>query len=181
MTDTPGQEPTDRYAPPIAPLAEAPEAMGSVELGGRWMRFWAVMIDGLCQILIALPLMLVLTGASWRNLNEPTYKWELFGIGIAVFLVLQGWLLATSGQTIGKKLLGLRIVHPDGSRVPFARIVGLRFLPTTLLSQIPVVGMLVALVDGCLIFRASRKTLHDEIAGTIVATAASTALPAAAA
>jgi uncharacterized RDD family membrane protein YckC len=179
MTDTAGPGPSDRYAPPIAALSDAPDSQGGIEIGGRWMRFWAALIDGLLQGIVGIPLMFLITGASWRTLGDPGHKYQLVGISIGVFIVLQGWLLATHGQTIGKKLLGLRIVMVDGSRVPFGRLIGLRYLPTTLLSQVPFVGWILGLVDACLIFRASRRTLHDEIAGTIVATAESTELPAA--
>jgi uncharacterized RDD family membrane protein YckC len=62
-------------------------------------------------------------------------------------------------------------VRSDGSPASFGRIVGLRYLPTSLITLIPVVGMFYALLDCLLIFRRSRRCLHDNIADTIVVTA----------
>jgi uncharacterized RDD family membrane protein YckC len=85
------------------------------------------------------------------------------------FNALQWWLVVTSGQSIGKKLANTRIVRDDNSPVGFASGVVLREWVMVALGSIPVVGTLVALVDGILIFVGhEKKTLHDRIAGTKV-------------
>ena len=62
-------------------------------------------------------------------------------------------------------------MRSDGSQASFARIVGLRYFTTSVLAPIPVVGSIYGLVDVLLIFRDSRRCLHDNIADTIVVTA----------
>jgi uncharacterized RDD family membrane protein YckC len=80
-------------------------------------------------------------------------------------------LLVRHGQTVGKRVLGMRILRSDGTRCSPGRIIGLRYGVGFLLTVIPVVGSLYALLDALLIFRGSRKCLHDNIADTIVVNA----------
>ena len=68
------------------------------------------------------------------------------------------WLLA--GQTLGKRLLGVRIVRTDGQRLRFGNAV-LRQVGYVL-SAILFLGYLWILFDN------KRQGLHDKIAGTIV-------------
>jgi uncharacterized RDD family membrane protein YckC len=86
-----------------------------------------------------------------------------------VLLVIQVYLLVTRGQTIGKKLLGIKIVAYDTEAHPgFVKIILLRGFVNGVISAIPVVGGLYALVDACFIFREDRRCLHDHLAGTKV-------------
>jgi uncharacterized RDD family membrane protein YckC len=77
-------------------------------------------------------------------------------------------LLARNGQTIGKKLLGIKVVRVDGSPVSLFRVFFLRYVCNTFLTLIPVAGSLYSLVDVLMIFSESRRTVHDHIADTIV-------------
>ncbi len=91
--------------------------------------------------------------------------------GLLSLLALTGitaWLVHRNGQTIGKKLVGIKVVRTDSSRATLGRILWLRNVPFWVVSFIPVVGQVVSLVDALLIFRASRQCLHDQVAGTIV-------------
>jgi uncharacterized RDD family membrane protein YckC len=88
--------------------------------------------------------------------------------GIGLFVLIQSYLLATQGQTVGKKLLGLRIVRSNGEAVAIGRMLGLRYFLGWIITMIPFIGALFALTDALLIFRDSRKCLHDNIADTIV-------------
>ena len=92
-------------------------------------------------------------------------------IGFTVMVAIQGYPLAQSGQTWGKKLLKLKIVNLDGSQPDFLRLVGLRYGSTQLISLVPFVGGLYGLVDSLFIFREDRRCLHDLIAGTRVVVA----------
>ncbi|HEY2558945.1 MAG TPA: RDD family protein [Caldimonas sp.] len=159
----------NRFAPPLAHVEDVAEA-GPGTLAGRGARLLATLVDGLISGLVfwlltfITPLTLVpRPGASLAKvlvLNSAA--------GIILFIVLQGYLLATRGQTIGKALLKMRIVRSDGSTASFGRLFGLRYLPTMILTMIPVAGGLYGLIDSLLIFRESRRCLHDNIADTIV-------------
>ena len=59
-------------------------------------------------------------------------------------------------------------MRSDGSKASLLRLAGLRYFASSLLDLVPVVGWIYALVDALLIFRDSRKCLHDNIADTIV-------------
>ena len=81
------------------------------------------------------------------------------------FLVLFQWfLLATSGQTIGKKLLMIRIVSTGGKLPGFLQAVVLRNWLRVVFSFIPFFGI----IDFLFIFADSRRCLHDYLAGTKV-------------
>ena len=163
----------NRFAPPLAHVEDVAEGPGV--LAGRWIRLGATLIDafvaGLAFGLIAL--------VSPFNIFQPPATssgvWMLLlqnlVIGFILFLLIHGYLIATRGQTVGKALLKIRIVRSDGSPASFARIVGLRYLSTSVLASIPMVGTIYGLVDVLMIFRASRRCLHDHIADTIVVTA----------
>jgi uncharacterized RDD family membrane protein YckC len=88
--------------------------------------------------------------------------------GVLTFLLLNGYLLATRGQTLGKALLKIRIVRPSGEPASGARL-ALRY--GVGLCNRPHGGhalWIYSLVDCLMIFRKSRRCLHDEIADTIV-------------
>jgi uncharacterized RDD family membrane protein YckC len=91
-----------------------------------------------------------------------------FAIYFALFMILNWMWLERSGQSLGKKVMHIRIVRTDGSQVGARRALFIRALPLQGISMLPIVGLLVAVVDGILIFRESRKCLHDDIADTIV-------------
>jgi uncharacterized RDD family membrane protein YckC len=72
------------------------------------------------------------------------------------------------GQTIGKKIVGIRIVDLDNNVPALAKILGLRYLPTRAAALIPIMGSIYSLVDALFIFFPNRRCLHDLIAGTKV-------------
>jgi uncharacterized RDD family membrane protein YckC len=175
----------NRFAPPRAQLAD-PAAVdtGGHVYGGRWRRFWAAMLDGLFNGLITFPFVFASMGVdgymdvAMRATAEGGSKLEMYATllrvaapGYVVLLLVQGVLLYAYGQSLGKKLLGLRVVRTDGSRVDFARSFFLRGGCANLVNFIPTVGPLLAIVDVCMIFRDSRQALHDQIADTVVVTA----------
>lgn len=162
------------YAPPEAnievPLTE------DTELAGRGARLGGAFIDGLI-------LSIVFWGAvflfgsfdSVLKGNTSASMIALMFLGwLGIFLVFNGYLLATKGQTIGKLAVGTRIVSSENGRIlPLWKLIGLRYVPFYALGYVPIVGPLLGLVNILLIFRQDRRCLHDHVAGTkvIVATA----------
>lgn len=100
------------------------------------------------------------------------------GLLFAALIVLgpvayQASLLASKGQSIGKRAMGLRIVNvADGGNPGFASAVLLRWWLPGLLYVISCPGLLFYLVDTLLGFRQNRRCLHDLLAGTVVVPAA---------
>jgi uncharacterized RDD family membrane protein YckC len=159
------------YAPPKATLALEEEVSGHNQLAGRWPRFCAAIVDGAVATVYGIPVMFLLGiwGYITRSQQPP------MGLLIAAnawaflcFVLVHGYLLHRNGQTIGKKLLGLRIANLDGSVPDLARLLLLRYLPVSLITLIPVTGNYLSIIDVLFIFQASRRCLHDMIAGTIV-------------
>jgi uncharacterized RDD family membrane protein YckC len=104
----------------------------------------------------------------WISLAK-TGGWFYLGLlGALIVLAIDLVLLARNGQTIGKKLLGIKVVRVDGSPVSLFRVFFLRYVCNTVLTLIPLFGSLYSLVDCLMIFGESRRTVHDRIADTIV-------------
>jgi uncharacterized RDD family membrane protein YckC len=89
-------------------------------------------------------------------------------VALLAWCVITAWLVAANGQSIGKRLVGIKVVRTDGSPASFARILFLRNVVNGLPNLLPYVGWLYQLVDPLLIYQESRRCLHDRIADTIV-------------
>jgi uncharacterized RDD family membrane protein YckC len=85
-------------------------------------------------------------------------------IGFAVWCAVTVKYVKQNGQTIGKKLVGIKVVRTDGTPATLGRIFWLRNLVNGLICLIPFYG----LVDLLFIFAESQQCLHDKIADTIV-------------
>ena len=162
-----------RFAPPQAQVADV--ASDGTVLAGRGARFLAVVVDGIIgagvawavlMIPVIQPLAQAQTQATMKSMWAPTPL--SLGVGLVTFLILQVWPLLTRGQTIGKMLFKLRIVRTDGTRPDAWRMLGLRYGVGMLMNLNPIVAMVYGLIDSLMIFRESRKCLHDSIADTRV-------------
>jgi uncharacterized RDD family membrane protein YckC len=158
----------NRFAPPTAHVEDI--QTNSLELAGRGARLGATLIDGLIQLVLYFGLVFTVFPALM-----PTEKGGLLittvlplGLSYLLFFLLHGYLLVTQGQTLGKKMLDLRIVRSNGGRVSPIRLIGVRYVLNGLLSALPWVGWFYILVDSLMIFRASHQCLHDSMADTIV-------------
>lgn len=166
------------YAAPGAVVDDV-SAFGGDDLEARkatrGRRLGAVLLDdlffGLCMLPIAVP---AYTGYLARARGE-TAPASTYGVVAAlcaaIFFCLAVYnliLLHRSGQTIGKRVLGIKIVRTDGDRASLARIFFLRALPIGLLGLVPLVGRFAALIDALMIFSQEKRCLHDRIADTIV-------------
>lgn len=159
-----------RYAPPQAEVDDVVPGDGAGAPATRGTRLGAAVIDGL---LAAAALWLVSKFTPWNPWDTTDFSYwrpqlgNMLG-GVVIFLLLQGYLLATRGQTIGKYLTKIRIVRSDGSAATPGRIIGLRYGVGFIAALIPAIAQVWGLLDALFIFRASRKCLHDSIADTIV-------------
>lgn len=159
-----------RFAPPQAQVADI--ASEQVVLAGRGMRLLAAIVDGLIlagAFSAALHIPLVL---SMMDAGPEADPWAVnlpaAALGVVLFLLIQGGPLVIRGQTLGKMLFRLRIVRTDGARPEAWRLLGLRYGVGLLMGVTTAVAMIYSLIDSLLIFRESRKCLHDSIAGTQV-------------
>ena len=89
--------------------------------------------------------------------------------GFVLFVAMNGYLLAKRGQTVGKWVVGTRIVYASNDGLPtLATTLGVRYGVVWLINLIPIVNNVFGLIDALFIFRRDRRCLHDLIAGTKV-------------
>jgi len=143
----------------------------SQTLASVWTRLGARLLDGVFSFAIMIPIMLV-TGYVQRAMDQRVASEEVIIYstgGFLLNLVLHGYLLATRGQTIGKLICQIKIVDYRTGELPgFARAYLAREFVIGLISMIPCIGGIVALVNVLMIFNAEQRCLHDNIAGTKV-------------
>jgi uncharacterized RDD family membrane protein YckC len=172
------------YAPPKSTVADVAATDGDVEKATRGSRLAAKIIDVLIfgvpflpSYMTAWPALMsqaktagpggMATIRVWSTVAGGT--WFYVGLlALLCTLTITAILVHRNGQTIGKKSMGIKIVRKDGSRITLARVFFLRYLANTILTLIPVVGSLYALVDILFIFGEPKRCCHDHLADTIV-------------
>lgn len=164
----------------------------------RSFRLAAVLLDVALYAAVSLPAA-VAAFVAVAVFDAPPW-WLVIANAIAAvaYLLVQAVLITRTGQSLGKRLLGLRIVRPDGRLPGFARGVLLRswlfllpyavvnlLLPELwfeLASELGFTPMLMMLltylgyaahaIDPIFILGGARRCLHDHVAGTDVVHAA---------
>src|SRR3990167_1253139 len=157
------------YDAPNATVADIDDQQ--VQLAGRGMRLVGSLIDTVLMLVILVPAMFaggyissIMSGVEPSFVNQ--MQWGL--IGFIIFLVVQGFPLYSSGQTWGKKALGIKIVDMQGNKPEFGKLIGLRYLTTWVIGLVPVLGTIYQFVNVLFIFCNDRRCIHDKIAGTRV-------------
>jgi uncharacterized RDD family membrane protein YckC len=129
------------------------------------------MLDMLVGLVFAIPLMMAL--GMWEYLKHgkpaPTSLTVLStALGFVFFVLVHGYFLKKNGQTIGKKMVGIRIADLEGNVPSLGKVLALRYLPISLVTLIPMLGQVLPLINVLFIFRSDRRCLHDLMAGTKV-------------
>jgi uncharacterized RDD family membrane protein YckC/DNA-directed RNA polymerase subunit RPC12/RpoP len=144
-------------------------------------RFGGALLDGIfsfgaMMVGAGIWMFLIRTPQVARNPDEETAFMiaELAGMlmwqyGAALIVAIINWVLITqSGQSLGKKIVGTRIVRMDGSPAGFGYGVAMRSWLPGIIMLIPYLNALFWLVDVLFIFGQERRCIHDQIAGTQV-------------
>lgn len=159
--------PALRYAPATS--------TAGLEPASRWLRLGAHLLDSLVGCLFVGPGFAVLFMAGiFTQPDNPNPALLLAGIvaagvGALLLLGIQIYLLVTRGQTLGKMMLGIKIVNfEDGLNPGFVKVVLLRLIVNGFIGAVPFLGLIYTLVDTLFIFREDRRCIHDLIAGTMV-------------
>jgi uncharacterized RDD family membrane protein YckC len=141
-----------------------------LEMATIGRRFLAYLIDGL---LIGVPLMLLLFGAGaltgMFNPNAESEPNPVFGLFILLFyavalfgpMVYEGLMLGNGGQTIGKKLMKIKVVTPEGNDITKGQAWGRAAMRQLL-------ALFCALLDYAFAFGQERACIHDQVAKTRV-------------
>jgi uncharacterized RDD family membrane protein YckC len=168
----------NQYAPPRSAVADLATSEGT-ERATRLSRLGASIIDGL---ILGLPFAPSYFAAFSTLAHQGRFTASNLGMAMAatglllyaavlidlVILTIVAVLVHRNGQTIGKKLLGIKVVRTDGSRATLGRIFWLRNFVNSLFTLIPLAGRVYGLVDPLMIFGEARRCCHDYIADTIV-------------
>ena len=166
------------------------------ELASPWLRLGARLLDGVLAavlvgpgFLMMLPWLIAQSNADASHglfprspfsafsgdiplAGIPTSAAAVLAAGWVVLMAIQIALLSTRGQSVGKIVAGVRIVRLDGQPAGFVHAWLLRACVVGFICAIPFVGSFFAVLDILFIFTASRRCLHDRIAGTHVVKAA---------
>jgi uncharacterized RDD family membrane protein YckC len=162
------------YAAPASNVLRTPGAAEAFELADRGTRLGASFIEGFVFLLAASPMIIAVSAMDSASSTDEAAAPNLALIGLGGVLLLgvaiyQLVMLATRGQSIGKRMLGIRIVtHPDGANPGGVKTILLRGFVPGIISNIPLLGPIFSLVNICFIFREDRRCIHDLMAGTQV-------------
>jgi len=123
---------------------------------GFWVRFLASILDAL---IIGLPIGIIaylLTG-NWENENVPSLLVSIYSMLLPLF-----W----HGYTLGKRIMKVRIVKVDGSKLGIGAMLMRVFVAGLIYAVTLGIGLIVsAFMVG---LRQDKRGLHDLIAGTYV-------------
>jgi uncharacterized RDD family membrane protein YckC len=152
-------------------VREGGQAIGARRYAGFWIRFVAYVLDAVILSIvfsiISVPLMLLLGGGA--AISDPS---ALTGMALGVlglyFLVsfvltfwYQAYFVSKRGGTPGKLILGLKVIHPDGSLLSMGQAFG-RSLAYLVSAIIMYIGFIMIGFDP------EKRGLHDRICETRV-------------
>lgn len=184
LMNTPSDQ-ANRYAAPQAEVEDVNDDAEIGQLAGRGERLGAALLDALIWILTVVPFFI---GIGWslflammrysKSGHRPDFSGVdssnlIVGISIGAIamlavLIVNIYFVVKNRQTIGKKLMGIKVTRLDGSQVSIARLFWLRNIVNAVPGAIPFIGRLYQLVDCLFIFGEQRRCVHDYIADTIV-------------
>ncbi len=167
-------------APEVSPRPQSPAwqppavtypPVPTVRYGGFWIRFVAVIIDGILVGIVVWPVALLMTvaiGLAGHSVSMPGNGINLVSVVVRLaFSALAKWIYEASMEcssrqaTVGKMALALKVTDLEGRRISFARASG-RHFAKYISGMILLIGYIMA---G---FTERKQALHDIIAGTLV-------------
>lgn len=158
-----------------APAAAVMAAVPGQRYAGFWIRFLAVIVDGIILRIALQPVLAVLgLPRFWWfgrmnhsiDIDDMVLFFTMLSSVLAVFFIghwlYEALLISSAWQgTVGKRLLNLKVTDDLGNRISFARATG-RYFSKILSGMFFCIGYIMAA------FTDRKKALHDMIAGTVV-------------
>jgi len=156
--------------PYAAPAADAGAGWGMGMHGDQFLasrgnRFAGSIVDGLVYMVGIIPGILI---AAATDAHDETIMGLAVLFPMLIIACVQWYLVATTGQSLAKRWLGMKIVKTTGEDVDFVSGVLLRSWVPFFIGLIPGVGHIFGLVDPLMIFGEEHRCLHDRIASTKV-------------
>lgn len=139
-------------------------------LASRGRRLLAISIDAI--LVPSLTILLVMLTGVVEDAEDYADNWWVFHVlllAIGSYLLLNGYSLWRTQQTLGKRAVGIAMVATGGSTVAWWRLILIRapFFALMFLIVVPPLTLL-PLIDHLFIFGKRRRCLHDRLAGTNV-------------
>ncbi len=152
--------------PVTPPFATPQQSVPQIGYAGFWLRYLAAIFDGVIMNIVSFLLGLAL-GFVWATAVPEAKNSIILPIISGVLGVLLYWgyfIYFTNKQqaTIGKKLLGLRVVAEDGSRLSLGKIIFRETIGKIISMVILGIGFFMVA------FTAKKQGLHDKMAGSVV-------------
>ncbi len=151
------------------------------ELASRGSRLAAAIVDSIILMPISFFVMYFYLDISYylQESNTDEFIEMLTGFGfydtllislpsILGYIVINYFTWEKYGQSLGKRLLNIKMVTLEGDIPSIRSLVVERYLLVQGIGMVPGVGGLFALVDVLLIFGKERRCIHDIIARTKV-------------
>jgi uncharacterized RDD family membrane protein YckC len=164
---------TNPYAPPQAAVLDIVDPRAQNVQAERLTRLGAALLDGLIFAgMVYVPMLIgfFLAGVAGAAQGDDLGSTMLVvGLGFGlVGLIVWSWMtivyVKRNGQTIGKKITGIKVVRSDGSPISLGRIFWLRNVVNAVIGIIP----LYSVIELLFIFGEAQQCLHDRIADSIV-------------
>ena len=155
--------------------SEVPEGWTELEIASAGQRLVGWAVDFFIWVLVgivACGLGLLVGGFALEEDSFLALNEEVF-VMVAV-LVLLGYvvvymaMVGMSGQSPGKKLVGVKIVRVDGQALGFGGMVVREVVGKMIPGVIPLLNMVWLLSYVWILFDNKRQGWHDKIAGTVV-------------
>jgi uncharacterized RDD family membrane protein YckC len=146
------------------------QALGAVHYAGFWIRFVAKVIDGVLLAIVRFALLLPLgltvappVGGDPAQALPAMMRFAAFSslLTLGMSLAYEVYFLSTRGATIGKMVLGLKVVRADGGKLSVALAVG-RYFGTLVSEFTLLIGFIIAGFDS------QKRALHDRMCDTRV-------------
>lgn len=167
---TPSGPPADPFAPPASEASPYERPLRREHtLADRGRRLGGAVIDGALYVGAMIPgAVLAFAGLGVDADDvESTALAAMLG-PVLVLYAGQMYLVTTTGQTLAKRWLSMRIVRTDGRPVDFVHGVVLRSWVLGALSFVPGLGNVISLADAVCIFGQRQQCAHDVLAETKV-------------
>lgn len=146
-------------------MMQTGSSVANVAKAGWWARFFALFLDGLIIGVPATVVLIIVAAAAGANDNG-----VLGGLALLVYVL---WIIAyiayfiyfwtKDGQTLGNRMLNIRVVREDGSPLTggAAAVRYIGYLVDSIIFGLPI-GYLWAAFDT------KKQAWHDKMAGTVV-------------
>jgi len=122
---------------------------------GFWIRFLAILIDGILLAIVNSAVAAVL------NLSTSGRSGLSILLGLAYYVFFWSKSSLWPGQTIGSKLLKIRVIKTDGSDLEISQAL-IRYVGFFISAIVLLIGLIWAAFDP------NKQGWHDKIAGTYV-------------